>query len=174
MKGVILGCLSEMVKKQHGDQAWKASLKDAGLLETSIFLAGQDVSDEETLKVVGSVCKVLGISLPQAADAFGEYWVCTFAPRIYGVYYTGVNSAREFLTKMNKVHEMTTRSIPNAQPPRFDYEWKDDRTLVMTYHSSRNLMDFFTGLVKGVGKHYGENLSVVRQAGNRLEITFPK
>jgi len=52
-------------------------------------------------------------------------------------------------------------------------DWKNDQTLVMTYKSSRELMLLFMGLVKGVGKHFNENLGLSRQ-GNNLEIKFPQ
>ncbi len=80
-----------------------------------------------------ALCNVLGISLQQAADAFGEYWVCKFAPKTYPFYYKGINSAKEFLLNMDKVHELTTKNISGAMSPRFNYEWKDNKTLIMTY-----------------------------------------
>lgn len=44
----------------------------------------------------------------------------------------------------------------------------------MTYKSQRGLIDIFIGLIKGVGKHYGENLQVHKVAPNKVEIVFPK
>jgi hypothetical protein len=174
MKGVILSCLASMVKDKFGEEKWALAMQDAGLARTAIFLAHEDVADAQAVRILGSVCKVLDIDLQQAGDAFGDYWVNTFTPNIYPAYYLGVTNAREFLLKMDKVHIMTTQSIPNAHPPRFDYNWKDDRTLIMTYRSERGLMDLFVGLIKGVGKRYGENLAIQVLDKSRVEIVFAR
>lgn len=171
MKGVIPSCLGQLIVNKFGKDKWAAALKSAGLDKRGPFLATEDVPDEAVLKVVESVCKVLNISLEQAADAFGEYWVCTYAPGIYKTYYQRAASAREFLLKMDEVHRITTESIPNAQPPRFEYTWTDDKTLIMKYKSKRNLSVFMVGLVKGVGKHYNESLQVSQQ-GDDIKIVF--
>ncbi len=171
MKGVIPSCLGQLVVSKFGKDKWEAALKLAGLEKNSSFLATQDVPDAAVLKVVDSVCKVLNISLEQAADAFGEYWVCTYAPSIYKSYYQQAASAREFLLKMDEVHRLTTERIPNAHPPSFQYTWLDKKTLVMKYNSKRNLSVFMVGLVKGVGKYYKESLMVTKQ-GDDVKISF--
>jgi len=70
-------------------------------------------------------------------------------------------------------HEASTRSIPDARPPQFDYEWKDGRTLIMHYKSHRGLIDFLVGLVRGVGKHFKEDLQVTKLSADKVQIVFP-
>ena len=173
MKGVIVNCLAEMVKEKFGEDKWQDALEKAGLDRKSIFFTIQDVDDNAALKIVDSVCKVLSISLVQAADAFGDYWINVFAPKIYGAYFKGADSAKDFLLKMDRVHQTTTRSLPGARPPRFGYEWKDDNTLIMKYKSHRRLIDFMVGLIRGVGKYYKEDLKVTKLGHDKVEIVFP-
>ena len=173
MKGVIINCLAEMVKEKFGEDKWEATLKGAGLDRSTVFFTTQDIPDDVALKVIESACQVLGISRAQAADAFGEYWVNTFAPKIYGAYYEGVNSAKDFLLNMDRVHRAATRSLPDAHPPRFGYDWQDDKTLIMTYQSHRGLIDIMIGLIKGVGKYYQEDLQVTQIGPNKVRIVFP-
>jgi len=118
--------------------------------------------------------QIFGITSQQAADAFGEYWVCNFAPKIYGIYYKEAKNGKDFLLKMDSVHERTAKSVPGAQPPRFEYQQKDDKTLVMIYKSKRGLIDILIGLIKGVGKYYKENLTVTKLGPDRVEIKFAK
>jgi hypothetical protein len=42
----------------------------------------------------------------------------------------------------------------------------------MTYQSSRGLIDFFIGIVKGVGTYYNEKLSIAKLPNNKVEIQF--
>ncbi len=173
MKGTIAKCLGEMVTHRFGKDKWEDALEKAGLNKSSRFLATQNIDDDVVLKVVGAVCGVLNISLVQAADEFGDYWSTVYAPKIYGVFYGSAKSARAFLLKMDSVHTAMTRAMPDAHPPRFEYEWEDDNTLIMKYESPRGLIDFVVGLAKGVGKYYKEDLNVVKLGSDRVKIVFP-
>lgn len=173
MKGTIVKCLEELVVENFGEDTWRKSLEDAGLARTTIFLPMADVDDSKALEVVGALCKNLNISLEEAADAFGDYWVNVYARQLYPHFYTKSKTARDFLLDMDNVHLETTQTIKDAKPPRFDYEWKDDKTLIMHYKSHRGLIDFLVGLVKGVGKYYKENLQVAKLGTNKVEISFP-
>lgn len=172
MKGVIVNCLKEMVTNRFGKDKWEAALEKAGLEKKTAFLATQDIDDNVVFKVIGTTCEVLNISLSQAADAFGEYWTCSYAPNIYKAYYYGVTSAKEFLLKLDEIHRVTTDTIPNAKPPRFEYSWTNDSTLVMKYTSHRGMVDFFVGLIKGVGKYYNQHLTVSKLPGDKVQIVF--
>lgn len=173
MKGVIMACLSELVQEKFGGDKWEEIMRASGLDARKRFISTEDVPDDVAMKLLDSTCSVLGISMEQAADAFGDYWVNVFAPRIYGVYYKNVDNARGFLLKMDQVHVMSTKNIENARPPRFDYQWEDDRTLIMTYKSPRGLIDICMGLIKGVGKYFNEDLQVTKLSGDRIRIVFP-
>ncbi|MDD2401664.1 MAG: heme NO-binding domain-containing protein [Clostridia bacterium] len=172
MKGVIVLCLQDVVKEKFGENVWKETLIEAGLEPNTRFLPAQDIDDQAIMGVIGSLCKVLNISLQQAADVFGEYWVCTYAPKLYGIYFKKAHSAKELLLNMDKVHEITTKNVKNAKPPRFDYEWENDKTLIMTYKSERGLIDILVGLVKGTGVYYKEALDVKKIADNKVRIVF--
>jgi len=174
MKGVIAYCLSELVKEKFGKDKWEEALEKAGFTKSTIWGTTVDIDDHKVLNLVDSVCKVLHISLVQAADAFGDYWVNVFAPKVYHVFYKRATSAREMLLMMNKVHQDVTKNLPNAHPPGFDYEWKDEKTLIMKYKSHRNLIDFVVGLAKGVGKYYHEDLKVRKISNTAVEIVFPQ
>ena len=172
MKGVIADCLGKLVKNKFGQDKWEESLEAAGLSRRTSFMATDDIPDESVMKVVESVCQVLSINLQQAADAFGDYWVNEYAPKIYGVYYRRAHSAKQFLLNMDDVHRRTTMDIPNAHPPRFTYQWEDDNTLIMTYESERGLIAFLIGLIKGVGRYYKEHLEVVQLGNERVQVVF--
>jgi len=172
MKGVIAICLGELISQKFGRDKWEEILESAGLPRKTFFLATEDVNDAATMRVVASTCKVMGMSMTQAADAFGEYWFNVYAPRVYKAHYAGKKSAKEMLMALNHVHKSVANHSPNAHPPRFEYEWKDDKTLVMTYQSSRGLIDFFIGILKGVGTYYKEKLSITKLPNDKVEIQF--
>lgn len=173
MKGSIAQCAEELVRAKFGDAKWSEVCTTAGLEANTRFLPSANVEDDATLKVVAAIGRVCGLSSTQVAEAFGSHWVCVYAPRLYPAYFRGVNNSREMLLKMDSVHDMVTRSVPNAHPPKFSYDWTDENTLVMTYASSRGLTGIFVGLVHGVGEKFGEKLSV-SAVGSRVTIRFPQ
>lgn len=172
MKGVIITCLESLVKEQFGQHSWEDILEEAGLERRAIFNMTSNVQDKSVLDIVNATCKVLNLTLDQAADAFGDYWVNVYAPKVYSMYYRKAHSAKEMLLNMDKLHETVTASIPDAHPPRFDYEWPDEHTLIMHYKSHRGMIDFFVGLIKGVGKYYNEELRVTKKSETAVEIVF--
>ncbi|MBU1043852.1 MAG: heme NO-binding domain-containing protein [Candidatus Omnitrophica bacterium] len=172
MKGVIPKCLGELVVSKFGKDRWKKILSESGLSENTLFMAVQDIDDGAVIKVIENTCKILNITLIQAADAFGEYWVCEFAPKLYSGYYKNKTTTKDFLAAMDEVHQKTTINIPGAHPPRFEYEWTSEDTLIMHYKSSRGLIDFLVGLVKGVVKYFKENHKVTKLSDTKVQIVF--
>ena len=172
MKGTIVICLEELVCTKFGQEPWQRALKEAGIKPPRMFMPFEDVDDSAVMKVVQAVCHTLNLSLIQAADAFGEYWVSTYSQKLYGQYYERYTTAREFLLALDSIHVVMTKTMENARPPRFVCEWKDENTLLMRYSSQRDLIDFAVGLVKGIGKFYHENLNVAKLGNDRIQVTF--
>jgi len=172
MKGVIADCLAELVINNFGKDKWEDILEKSGLDKNTTFSLYADIDDSAVLHVIGNTCEVLGITMEQAADAFGDYWVNVYAPDIYWAYYRNWKSARDFLLDMDRIHSNVTRRIPNAHPPRFEYEWENENTLIMKYSSHRGLIDILVGLIKGVGKKFEEDITVskIREAAIRIEF----
>jgi hypothetical protein len=171
VKGSIAQCAEELVRTRFGDATWDDVCVEAGLQPDTSFMPAADIDDAAVIGVLRAVGTVCGLSAEQVSDAYGEYWVCEYASRQYPAYFRGAHTAREFLLKMNNVHDMVTRSVAKAQPPRFGYSWADDDTLVIDYQSKRNLAGLLVGLVKGVGIHFDEKL-VVSAVGNKVTIRF--
>ncbi len=174
MKGIIVKCLEELVVTKFGKENWQKSLEGAGFSKTKMFFTLSNVPDAEVMKVVESVCKTLDLSLEQAADAFGEYWVTTYSQEIYGQYYRNNTSVKEFMLDLNSIHVTITKNLENAQPPQFGFDWTNDTTLVVNYTSHRNLIDFAIGLARGLGVFYNERLQVTKLSQSQFQIIFPQ
>lgn len=172
MKGTIVKCLQELVCTQFGQDKWEKSLEDVGLKKDTMFYTHMDIDDDAIMKVVGAVCDNLNITLEQAADAFGDYWVNTYSQKLYHSFYSRNKTAKDFMLDMDNVHVAMTKTMENAHPPRFAYEWKDAKTLIVNYKSDRGLIDFAVGLTKGVGKFYKEDLKVTKLSPDKFQIVF--
>jgi len=174
MKGTIVKCLEDLVITRFGKETWDKCLADAGFRSPVLILAIEDVDDASVLSLVRALCTNLRLSMVQAADAFGDHWVNVYSQKMYGQYYANSPNAREFLLSMDAVHLAMTNTIKDARPPRFSYEWEDNRTLIIGYQSHRGLIDFAVGLAKAVGKFYKESLVVTKLGPDRFRVIFPK
>jgi hypothetical protein len=172
MKGVIAMCLAELVESKFGKAQLETVFEKSGIDKFTRFLPSQDIPDDKIMNVVKNAGEILKLSMPQLADAFGDYWVNNFAPKIYKTYYNQANNAKDFITKMDSVHMSVTQNITNSHPPRFEYSWRDEKTVEIAYKSQRKMIVFLIGLIKGVGKRFNERLSVVQLSDDKLLVTF--
>lgn len=172
MKGVIAIAIRDLVKEKFGNAKWEEILKRSDIKNDRLFMPTTDIDDQLIVNMINSVCEVLGVSLGQVSEVFGDYWVNVYAPKIYYPYFNNARNAKEFLLQMDNVHVALTKLIPNARPPRFEYEWKDEKNLLMTYKSHRGLVALMDGLIRGVGNYYKEELKVNQIDNTRVLITF--
>jgi hypothetical protein len=175
MKGTITRCLAGLVRSKAGDQAWRDIVRaaDAGDAEYLLELAGSDVDDALVVRLLHAAKTRLGLEEQATYDAFGEYWCCSYAPTVYAAVYGRFTSARDMILGLDRVHVDVTASMARARPPRFEYAWRDDKTLIVFYKSHRRLAPLYVGLVRGVGKYFKEDLRVTLEASNRVRIDFP-
>jgi hypothetical protein len=172
MKGVIASCLAELVKSKFGEHKWREILQQSGENPYMVIRVMSDIDDQTIFKLFENTCKVLDLSKEQAHDAFGDYWVNTFAPRMYGLYYERFKNAKEFIMGMDNIHDIVTRNMPNAHPPRFIIEEVDENTIIVNYQSTRNMIDFYIGLVKGIGTYFHTQIYIKKLSEKRVELIF--
>jgi methyl-accepting chemotaxis protein len=172
MKGTIVMCIADLVKSVGSDEKWREILRKSGLPEELKLTRIADVDEGTIQKVLGNICTVLNLNLQQVIDAFGDYWINVFAPKHYKAYMYGLSSAKSFIMGMDKIHYQVTKILPNAHPPRFDYEEINEKTLKVHYKSHRNMIDFYIGLIKGIGKMFNTSLKVKKISEEYVEITF--
>lgn len=173
MKGtIVVCCLRDLVVEKFGKTTWEKVLEMSCLPKETVFLPTEDATDEIVLEVTNNLCKVLDVTLAEAMDAFGEYWITRYAPKVYFNFHILAPTAKDFLVKLNEIHTRAFKTMKGTRPPRFRYKWKDANTLHVTFESRLKLMPFFVGLVKGVGKYFEEDVTVM-WSSNQMLITFP-
>ncbi|MCW2279492.1 heme NO-binding domain-containing protein [Heliophilum fasciatum] len=172
MKGVIPICLKELVSQKFGQSKWEEIAQHSGV-SLKILLPVQDVTDDDTMKIFQTTSKVLNLSQNKVIDMFGNYWATVYAPRMYRLYFTGSKNSKELLLKMDSIHVTMTQRMAGSTPPRFNYNWLNDKTLIMTYFSQRNLVDIAIACIKGIGEYYKETLQVSCNSSNEIKIVFP-
>jgi methyl-accepting chemotaxis protein len=172
MKGTIVLCIADLVQSVAGKEKWREVLRKSKLPEDLHITRIADIDDAVIQTVLGNICEVLHLTLAEVIDAFGDYWVNVYGPKYYKAYYYGMNTARDLIMGVDKIHEQVSKIIPNAHPPRFDYEEIGEKTLRVHYKSHRRMIDFYIGLVKGIGKFFKTRLTIKKISEECVEITF--
>lgn len=96
---------------------WEECLASVGLDEDHVFMMNDDVDEATTMRMLGNMPAILGITFQQLSDAFGEYWACTYTPTVYPAYFEGISSFKEMLINLDRIHQEVTESIPMHNLP---------------------------------------------------------
>ena len=180
MKGVINKGIQDMVEKLFGPEAWEKVKSLAGCDEP-FFAIGSDYPDEMTVALVKAASEVAELPVETVMVEYGKFMVPNTLKEQYAAYFALAGSSpREFLLNVPRVHEYVTRSIPNAAPPKFEYEDLPDGRMLMKYESPRRLCPVLRGLILGVGLLFDQELEVQETACMQsgapqcvMEVTFP-
>jgi hypothetical protein len=172
MKGTIHKCLGEMVVKEFGQEAWKKILDASALPTDYTFVKTEDVDENQSLELLVHSSKILGKPLTEIFDLFGVYWVCEYAPREYQFWYIGLQNAKDFVLKLDRIHSLVGKHFNKAQPPRFIYTEEDAHNLLVSYQSERKLLDLYISLVKGVGVYFKEEIRITKLSEQEVRLTF--
>lgn len=171
MKGTIVKCLEEVIKRGHDEEKWEEILEASGIDPFQVFGVMDDVPDEAIVGVIGKAAEVLSVPIEKVMEDFGIHWSNVYAPRVYEVYFEKATNTRQMLLAMAGVHEQVTRRMDNARPPRFHYEEQGSDVLVMKYDSPRGLVALMPGLVKGLAVYFEEDVEV-GTTGNDVKVRF--
>jgi hypothetical protein len=112
------------------------------------------------LDLVGAHVGITGEPVAQVLDGFGQH--------CFGSWVTGVRhffdpdrNLFDILSEINNFHEFEVRKLyPDAELPTFVVEARNDRVLVLGYHSTKRLTDLAIGVIKGAANHLRQTISI--------------
>jgi len=170
MRGVLPKLMQEFVQKTYGQKVYSAMQESLG---NPVFLPTQNFPDQVMKQMAESVAQQTGKSTRDVFLAYGKYTLPQFH-KMYRRYFKATD-LKELLLQMDAIHMQLTKDYPGITPPRFTYEQKGN-TLLMTYKSSRNLFEYFEGIILGAADFFKKTVRInVVPLGKdtaRAEITF--
>lgn len=166
MKGVIFQTFEEYAATRFNRDQWTKVRQQAGIA-TPYFIPMADYPDADISALVKATAAEAARSTDDIEREFGHFAIPKFAT-MYDFYFKPHSTAREFLLKMDEVHQITTQTIAGAKPPHFEYESPSDRSLVMIYSSKRKMCSFVRGLIEGVAQHYKERVRITERCCSKM------
>jgi hypothetical protein len=147
-----------VISDEHGERVWDDVLEAAG--SEGIYTAVGSYPDEELNSLVGAAAGMLDISPDDLVKEFGRKAIPHFAER-YPQFFAPHSTTRSFVLTLNEViHPEVRKLFPGADVPTFEFATPDERTVELSYVSTRQLCSFAEGLVLGAADHYGETVEM--------------
>lgn len=160
MKGIVFNLLEEVVTKEYGDETWDRLLDEAGL--SGAYTSLGSYADGEVVALVGAASCALGLSPQDILRWFGQRAMPLLAARYPG-FFSGHTDAKSFLLTLNNIiHPEVRKLYPGAVTPVFDFDARDDGSMVIGYSSPRKLCALAEGFMLGAAEHYREHADIAQ------------
>jgi hypothetical protein len=158
VKGIVFNLLEDAVTSAHGADTWDAILDETGA--SGVYTALGNYPDEEALALVGALCDHLGAPPETVLRAFGQAALPALVER-YPEYIDTHATTKSFLMTLDDtVHRDVVKLYPDAKPPRFTFEDRGEKGLVMHYASERRLCSMAEGMIQAAAERFGETARI--------------
>jgi hypothetical protein len=158
MHGIIFGELKKLVDSRVGGDAWRQLLKEAGL-EAKVYMPIAEYPDEDAVGILTALSRVSGKSMRDLFEEFGEF----IAPDLVALYRHMVQPEWRTLELLENtehtIHRVVRIRNPGARPPELKCA-RDGEEVLITYSSTRRMCGVAVGIVRGLARHYGENIQI--------------
>ena len=159
MHGIIFAELKKFVNQGFGEAAWAKISRQAGVTRVS-NLATESYPDEELFALVGAAEKLSGVPAQNLLLQFGEFIVPDLL-KVFGAFVDKRWRALDMLENTESViHRAVRLQDANAAPPQLRITRAGTDEVVIVYSSPRKLCAVAKGIIRGIAKHYGENLAI--------------
>ncbi len=161
MYGLIHTALRGMVQEGFDESTWDQIVSRSGVPADS-FLTMRSYEDDITLALVGAAAEVLELSVSDALEAFGEYWITEFAPNEYSMLLDHVGKTPfDFLRNLDDLHDRISTVFTEFKPPSFRVEVIDEKLARVTYRSGRSgLTPFVLGIMQGLDARFEQKVEI--------------
>ncbi|PSQ11439.1 heme NO-binding protein [Halobacteriales archaeon QS_5_70_15] len=160
MHGIVLKGLKDFVVSEYDREAWGTIQRRAGIGE-KVYVPLTEYDDADVLALVEAASGATGADVPSLLDEFGRFLVPPLV-ETYGVHVDEDWTGLELLANVETyIHTaLRAKELSSYTPPNLHAEWDEDDRVRITYGSERELCALAKGLIRGVGDHYDEALSV--------------
>ena len=175
MYGIVNKAIQDLVTENFGEDKWEL-IKEKSGVDVDYFLSNEPYDDDITFQLAGATSEIIGITVGQVLNAFGEWWILKTGKEKYGgLMEAGGNNLKEFLVNLPQFHNRIMLMYPKLTPPEFKVSDIENNSIHVHYFSKREgLQEFVRGLLSGLGKMYGVETSIdlmqSRDEGNSHEI----
>jgi hypothetical protein len=163
MKGLIFSEFLEYVESTYSAEMVDDIIDACSLSSDGAYTTVGSYPHEELVSLVAVLGEHLGISPSEILRSFGNY---LFDRLIVGFpHFThDAKSAFELLYRIEEyMNQEVCKLYPDAKLPAFAYESHNPNHLTIIYYSTRPFAGLAHGMIEGVVKHFGEDITIERE-----------
>jgi len=142
-----------------GTTSWSV-LRSTVTTTTSKYLPSGVYPDSDAVHLLESISQANGRPLPQILEQFGEF----LAPHLVKVAGKYIDPSWRTLDLIENtesiIHTMVRHANPGAAPPVLETVRPSPSELHLVYSSKRQLCPLAMGLIRGMAKHFGEEVTI--------------
>jgi len=159
MHGIVFGELKQYVTARLGESAWDELLAAASI-GPKLYLAIQEYPDQELGAILQAASVRTGLATDAVLQDFGDF----IGPHLMNMYRAYIRPQWKTLDVIEhteeRIHRMVRLQHRGARPPYLSTTRRADDEIVIHYASARRLCAFAKGIALGIGRHYGETLTI--------------
>lgn len=159
MHGVFFHFFKEYMQEKYGGRETWESLLIANGYAYKAYFPVKDYPDEELLSLLNKAASLLDLPLNELVEDYGEF----LAPRLFQFYSMYVKDitggSLELIHRVGtSIHPTIRKRNPQSRPPEITTERVGADLLALRYHSPRRLCALLSGMIRGLGSYYDEQL----------------
>lgn len=163
MLGVIFFILQNHMEKLLGPSSWERVVSVANLPATA-YSPVAEYPDGEATALIAAASQLAGKSLGEFFEEFGA----ALAPELLAMYPATVHPEWKTLDLVvnaeEVIHSVVRRRNPLAKPPVLRCARYSTDEVRLVYASPRKLCQIAKGIIRGVARHYQEEVSITDES----------
>ncbi len=156
-----MNLLNEMVEQQMGMAEWNAVLDETGY--SGSYTAAGLYDDAELLTIVGTLSERSGIPISDLVFAFGQFMFPAFSERYPELIDKDMGFLNFLATIDEVIHVEVKKLYPDASTPDFEHQRITENSLLLRYHSERQLCRLAEGLISGAAEFFDETYELTHE-----------
>ncbi len=162
MKGIVFTEYLDYVEEQFGLEVTDNMVEKSSLPNSGAYTAVGTYDHGEMVELLQQLSLLTGNSIHDLLRGFGESLFHTLAEK-YPELVSQASTAFDLLERIDGyIHIEVKKLYPDAELPKFTYEYVSTDQLLLVYESDRGLADLAEGLLRGCFARFGEQISVRR------------
>jgi len=163
MKGIVFTEFLEFVEEQFDADRVDDMIELAAPPSEGAYTSVGTYDHQEMLQLVTALSELSATPVSELVRGFGKHLFGRLISA-YPQFLDGVDSTFQFLQSVEDyIHVEVRKLYPDADLPRFDFEFPEPEQMVLTYHSMRPFADLAQGMMEGCIAHFGEEIATERE-----------
>jgi hypothetical protein len=159
MNGIVFVEIGKFAQSRLGEQAWREVVRLAGV-PPRIYYRVADYPDEEAFALLSALSKAMEEPLPMILQSLGEFIVPDLIKMSRYWIKPDWKTLDLIANTEETIHEMLRSDGSQTNPPRLHCRRSSPEEVIVTYDSPRKMCALAKGIIMGVGKHYGEKVTI--------------